>query len=97
MWQGGTIEADTMASCNDTTDQMTLSTGLKNGITSTQASANRIQVFEMQEFVPLSNVGTSRVVLGDIYIAGPYAGPVAAWANTASGTTTIEWFTVEAR
>lgn len=97
MWQGGTIEADTMVSCVETTGVMTLTAGLKNAVTSTQAAANRIEIFEMKELVSMTDIGTSRILLDGIVIYADTKGPVAAWANTSGGTANIEWFTVEGR
>ncbi len=50
-----------MASCNDTTDQMTITAGLTNAITSTESAANVIDVYEMKSIWSLANVGTSRL------------------------------------
>ena len=92
-WQGGTVEADVMASCNDTTDQMTLTAGLANAITSTQSAANRIQIYEMTPIWSLSNVGTSRLTFGPgPVVVGTKSFP---FAVSIIGTGAIEFTTVD--
>ena len=94
-WQGGTVEADIMASCNDTTDQMTLTAGLTNAITSTSAANNVITIYEMTPLWSISDMGTSRVTFGPgPVLAGTKGYPLAV---SLIGTGAVEVVTVDYR
>ena len=97
-WQGGTIEADLMSACSDTTDQMTITSGLVNAITSTQAGLNRIQIFEMAATAfGVVDIGTSRLQWsGDPIWAGTSSFPLVGMADTTE-IINIEAFTVKYR
>lgn len=92
----GTIWADIMASCNDTTDLMTLTVGMGEAITSTEYANvnNRWTLYELKEVWSLPNVGTDRLEFhGAPVLAGTKSFPLCIETSDEAAAN-VELFTV---